>query len=297
MNICIPCEVFPNCGFCATILALAKLCYVIIDMYKCKLSDIYLDSSNYKNPYIIGNDLPILNVFSKYFSCFSTNTNNIKLSNNFYNNVVNTDNIAYKLYEHIVKQILCSLQLNIKNKINHFLSKINIQNTLGIKFRETDYLFRPVNHPKQLDRKNFIKNIIQFLIKNKNILQLFVATESNGFINELNSNEFILRNNIKIISTKNKIFINGKKHETLLKTQNIDDCFNLNTDYLIDIFVISKLKYLILNLTTSNNIINTLRDTIPIYQNIIDLGYYKKQQLILAQNAKYIKEKHIYLSN
>lgn len=299
MTICIPCDILPSSGFCATILAIAKLCFVITKTYNCKLSDIYLDSSNYKNPYIIGgNIISPENIFLKYFSCFSTNKKSKKLSKEFYTNTLISKNIDINQYGYIAKQMLDSLQLNIKNKIDNFITKnINLQNTLGIKFRETDYRFKPFDHAKQLDRKSFISIVIQFLEKNKNILQVFVATESNEFINELKNNKFIIDNNIKIISTNNKLFINGKHHHALLKTQNIDNCFDLNIDYLIDIFVISKLKYLILNVTTSNCIIDMIRNIVPVYQHIVNIGYYKKEQLILADNIKYVKEKHIYTTN
>lgn len=294
---CIPCKILNQYGFCATMINVACVCKAVMDRHNCALSNICFDYSGYKNPYFVGDGQTSCDsVFEQYFSCFAQQHDEYELLDEDFcrENANDTNGVDYMQTLH---DIMCSIQDDVMKHIRAFTSTLDASNTLGVKFRGTDYRMCPVNHSKQLTADEFIDQIVLFLKGHSFVQNVFIATESMDFVNLLKDNEYIVKHDVNVLSTPYKLFSDNELHQKTLKDHDMSDVHMLNVDYLTDIFALASLKFIMTCIATSYIVFDLLVDKSRLsYFKQFDIGRYNLNdgQLVLAKHMTYDKQRHTY---
>lgn len=159
---------------------------------------------------------------------------------------------------------------SVINEINTILLEKDIENSIGIYLRGTDYTtLKPSGEPIQPSVKMAEKKIDEFIEKYKNP-KLFLVTEDMNIYKELK-----IRYDNNLFTIDNDSFIDGYTNGFLSQTNLLDDNnINRGFKYLIKILLLSKCKYFISSITNGSIAAYLLKDVEYQDEYIFNLGTY-----------------------
>jgi hypothetical protein len=131
-------------------------------------------------------------------------------------------------------------------------AELNLDSTLGVFLRGTDYLLKPTGHPIQPDI-NTVKNDISRYLETKQINKILLSTDDIN-IRHILEKEFgsHILSSIRCDSN-NKFSINLRKKFNITK-----GTLAQNFSYLSEIYILSRLNYNISSLSNGSAILNVI---------------------------------------
>lgn len=158
---------------------------------------------------------------------------------------------------------------NLVQNATDFISNTLAEKTLGILIRGTDYLtIKPKNHPIQPTLQQIFDDVDKIIDLYENI---FLCTESATYYSE-----FVKRYGINVIKTYQTVRFENINCYIASKYQNLtyEQKLIIAKQYFISILILTNLNAVILSKTSATSVYQILRQTVPTFEKIYDLGTY-----------------------